>query len=154
MLFSIDGKSDRFSINEFAIITSLNCGPLLSNNKVYALKLKYKLRDDYFKYNDGRVKVKITLEELENKFIKMSDVEGEKKMKMKMKMNMSNLKEEKKKKTTKKKKKILLKEKSDHLRFALIYCLEGVLFAQERKNTIQMENLDLVEDLDVFNNYE
>ena len=149
--FSIEGKPARFSLDEFAIVTGLNCGPFLSSNEVYALKMKYRLRDDYFKDDEGRVKVRITLEELENKFIEMSDIEGEKKKKMvKTKMKMSNPKEEKKKK---KKKKIHLKEKSDHLRLALIYCLEGVLLSQERKNTIRMENLGLVEDLDVFNNY-
>ena len=62
MWFSIDEKLVQFSINEFAIITGLNCGPFLSNNEVYVLKLKYRLRDDYFKDDEGRVKVRITLE--------------------------------------------------------------------------------------------
>ena len=149
MWFSIDRKPTRFLINEFSIITGLNCGLFFSNNEVYALKFKYRLRDDYFKDNEGRVKVRITSEETQNKFIEMSDVEGEKKKKM---MKMSNPKEEKKKKKNKKKK-IHLKEKYDHLRITLIYYLEGILLSQEQKNTMRIENLGLVKDLDVFNNY-
>ena len=52
-----------------------------------------------------------------------------------------------------KKKKSYIAENRDHLRFALIYCLEGVILGQDKKSRIQESYLGIVEDFDAFNKY-
>ncbi|XP_062095946.1 uncharacterized protein LOC133801706 isoform X2 [Humulus lupulus] len=114
-------------MHEFALISGFNCGKSNDPN-LSSLRKGNRLKKEYFRDIEGH----ITLKDLETMFVDMSE---------------ENLVGELKKK------KKYIKKNWDHLRLALLYCLEGVVLAHELAQPIGEENMGIVEDFDVFNKY-
>ncbi|XP_062093599.1 uncharacterized protein LOC133799616 [Humulus lupulus] len=125
--FDIDSQLVRFSMHEFVLISGFNCGKSNDPN-LSSLRKSNRLKKEYFMDIEGH----INLTDLETMFVDMSE---------------ENLVGELKKK------KKYIKKNRDHLRLALLYCLEGVMLAHELPQPIGEENMGIVEDFDVFNKY-
>ncbi|KAL5546516.1 hypothetical protein UlMin_006203 [Ulmus minor] len=133
--FLVEGKPARFSVREFAIVTGLVCTPKPFLGLEEKLKLKARIRDEYFK---GATQIKV--DDIQKAFRSLCD------------------KEEggKKKKAEKGKKKKAEKEKdlgTDRVKIALLYFLEGVLLGADPKRNVSMFHMSMVDDLDMFNSY-
>ncbi|KAL5564622.1 hypothetical protein UlMin_027786 [Ulmus minor] len=132
--FLVEGKPARFSIREFAIVTGLVyiSKPFLALEE--RVKLKARIRDEYFK---GATQIK--LDDIQKVFWYLCDKEKGGK----------NKAEKGKKKKAEKEKDLA----TDRVKIALLYFLEGVLLGADPKRNVLTFHMGMVDDLDMFNSY-
>ncbi|KAL5573722.1 hypothetical protein UlMin_023319 [Ulmus minor] len=124
--FLVEGKPARFFIHEFAIVTGLVCTskPFLALEE--RVKLKDRIRDEYFK---GTTQIKV--DDIQKAFRSLCD------------------KEEGGKKKAEKEKDLT----TDRVKIALLYFMKGVLLRADPKRNVSTFHMNMVDDLDMFNSY-
>ncbi|KAL5547938.1 hypothetical protein UlMin_003169 [Ulmus minor] len=125
--FLVEGKPARFSVHEFAIVTGLVCTPKPFLGLEEKLKLKARIRDEYFK---GATQIKV--DDIQKAFRSLCDKEeGGKKKKAEKEKDLG----------------------TDRVKIALLYFLEGVLLGADPKRNVSTFHMSMVDDLDMFNSY-